>query len=45
VWLPDGIPELLAADRDLEVDFQNFYPELMAHAMQVRSELSQQESK
>jgi acyl carrier protein phosphodiesterase len=40
VWLPDGIPDLLAADRDLEADFQSFYPELMAHAMQVRSELS-----
>jgi acyl carrier protein phosphodiesterase len=39
MWLPDGLPDLIAADRDLVADFQSFYPDLMAHAKQRRVEL------
>jgi acyl carrier protein phosphodiesterase len=39
-WLPDGLPDLIAADRDLEADFQSFYPELMAYASRARAELN-----
>lgn len=38
VWLPDGIPDLLAADRELDADFQDFYPQLMAHSVQARQD-------
>jgi len=36
VWLPDAIPDLMAADDDLGEDFQSFYPELIAFAVQSR---------
>jgi acyl carrier protein phosphodiesterase len=45
VWLPDSIPDLIAADRDLVADFQNFYPELMRYAKQMREEICREESK
>lgn len=36
VWLPDAMPELLAADAELATDFATFYPELMAFAAEQR---------
>ncbi|HEV3384812.1 MAG TPA: hypothetical protein VG097_08345, partial [Gemmata sp.] len=45
VWLPDGLPDLIAADRDLVTDFQSFYPDLMLHAKQRRVELCREEGK
>jgi acyl carrier protein phosphodiesterase len=36
VWLPDAIPDLMAADDNLGEDFQNFYPELIAFTAQSR---------
>jgi acyl carrier protein phosphodiesterase len=39
IWLPDAIPDLLAADGELATDFQGFYPEIMAYVMKSREEL------
>ncbi len=36
IWLPDAIPDLMAADDDLGEDFQSFYPELVAFAAHSR---------
>jgi acyl carrier protein phosphodiesterase len=40
IWLPDAIPDLMAVDAELMGDFQSFYPELMAYAMEARTTLS-----
>lgn len=39
VWLPDAMPDLLAADADLAADFHTFYPELFAFASEQRRTL------
>jgi acyl carrier protein phosphodiesterase len=44
VWLPDSLPDLIAADRDLEADFHSFYPELITYTKQIRLELGREES-
>jgi acyl carrier protein phosphodiesterase len=40
IWLPDSVPDLLAADADLAADFHEFYPELMAFAAEQRRTLA-----
>jgi len=36
MWLPDALPDLAAADAELEEDFHAFYPELIAFAADSR---------